>query len=128
MSHARIVYPDALRFILFLRLHDGFTALEARLWSAKGTMYEIQADVTQTARLEGLVDRLGRLGFTTVRFRLGDVKDIKSLETVVVDELADGAPAALLAVISTRGVLEGALMLQVSYACELVEMVRTMCQ
>ena len=91
-------------------------------------MYEIQADVTQTARLEGLVDRLGRLGFTTVRFRLGDVKDIKSLETVVVDELADGAPAALLAVISTRGVLEGALMLQVSYACELVEMVRTMCQ
>lgn len=74
-------------------------------------MYEIQVDVAQIAHLEGLVDRLARLCFTNIRFQLRDVKDVELLGTVVVDELADGASAALLAVISIRGVLWGALML-----------------
>lgn len=68
-------------------------------------MNEIQVNIPQTALLEGLVDRFDRVGFTIVRFQLGGVEDVGSLETVVVDELADGTSAPLFVIVPIRGVL-----------------------
>ena len=70
-------------------------------------MNEIQVDVPQTTLFEGLVDRFGCVGFTTVRFQFRCVEDVGSLETVIIDELADGAPTSLLIVVPIRRVLWG---------------------
>lgn len=105
MSHTKVAYPDAPQLALLLGFRNGFPALSTHLWSPERAMNEIQVDVAQTTLLEGLVDRFDHVGFTIVRFQFGGVKDVRSLETVVIDELADGTPTPLLVVVPVCGVL-----------------------
>lgn len=108
VSYAKVAYTDALQLALLLGLYDGFPTLSTHLWSPEGAVNEIQVNVAQTTLFEGLVDRSDCVGFTVIRFQLGGVEDVRSLETVVVDELADGTPTALFIVVPIRRVLREA--------------------